>query len=39
MWEETEMTLSHLERETHKTQTATRNALANALGIFENEIK
>jgi hypothetical protein len=39
MWEETEMTLSHLETETHKTQVATRNALANALSIFENEIK
>lgn len=39
MWDETEMALCHLETETHKTQAATRNALANALNIFENEIK
>ena len=39
MWDETEVTLGRLETEIHKTQVATRNALANTLSIFENEIK
>ena len=39
MWDETEEALNHLEAKTYKTQAATRNALANALSIFENEIK
>lgn len=39
MWDETEGALAHLKTETRKTQAATRNALASALSIFEQDIK
>ena len=38
MWDETAGALEHLETETYKTQAATRNALTNALSIFEQDI-
>lgn len=38
MWDETADAIYHLDIENQKTRSATRNALTNALSVFENEI-